>query len=144
MSLFKQIIFSCLTFFISFSVFAQTADLTLKVANIEQVKGKIQVGLYDNAEDFPKGGKGYKKAEIEVDAKTVSYTFEDLPLGEYAIAVHHDLNCDKKLQRNFIGLPKESYGFSQNYKPILSVPDFEDAKFCFDSDKKISIDLINP
>lgn len=118
MSAFKYILISCLAFFVSSTIFAQNGTLTLKVKNIEQVKGDILVGLYDNAEDFPDGGKEYRQVKIEVNSKAESYTFEDLPEGEYAIALHHDLNSDGEFQKSFMGMPEEPYGFLRILNPI--------------------------
>lgn len=50
-----------------------------------------------------------------------------LPPGRYAIAVMHDENSNHKLDRNFIGIPKEGFGFSNNPKVSLSAPSFDAA-----------------
>ncbi len=36
--------------------------------------------------------------------------------GEYAVAVIQDLNENEKLDKNFLGIPKEPYGFSGKWK----------------------------
>ena len=54
---------------------------------------------------------------------------EEIPEGEYAIAVFHDENTNGKLDTNFLGIPKEQYGFSNHAKGQMKPPKFEDAKF---------------
>jgi uncharacterized protein (DUF2141 family) len=50
-----------------------------------------------------------------------------LPAGKYAVAVIHDENMNHKLDRNFLGIPKEGFGFANNPKVALSAPSFEAA-----------------
>jgi uncharacterized protein (DUF2141 family) len=136
------------TFFfllISFTLqnsFAQTADLTLTVTGFETVSGTINIGLFNNADDFPKGDKEYKLVILDVSGDEMTYIFKDLPQGEYAIALYHDENKDDECNRNFLGIPKEGYGFSNNFKPTFSAPSFDDTKFQLKEDKSIKIALI--
>jgi uncharacterized protein (DUF2141 family) len=55
--------------------------------------------------------------------------FTGLYEGDYAISVFHDENMNKKLDKNFMGIPKEGYGASNNPKKKMGPPDFEEAKF---------------
>jgi uncharacterized protein (DUF2141 family) len=50
-----------------------------------------------------------------------------LPAGKYAVAVIHDENRNHKLDRNFLGVPKEGFGFANNPRVLLSAPSFEAA-----------------
>jgi len=43
--------------------------------------------------------------------------FEDIPPGTYALVVIHDENMNGKLDTNWVGIPKEGYGFSNDVKP---------------------------
>jgi len=66
-----------------------------------------------------------------------------LPEGRYAIAVLHDENSNHKLDRNFVGFPKEGFGFSNNPKVHLTAPAFETAAFPVScAGTEISIHLI--
>ena len=70
--------------------------------------------------------------------------FDNLPDGEYAIALFHDINGNGKLDmkmNNLIGLPAEKYGFSNNAIPIMGAPDFETCKFELKGNRTISIML---
>lgn len=53
-------------------------------------------------------------------------TFENVPPGVYAFAVIHDENSNHKLDKNFIGVPKEGFGFANNPKVNLSAPSFKE------------------
>jgi uncharacterized protein (DUF2141 family) len=49
--------------------------------------------------------------------------------GTYAIAVLHDEDGDGDMDRDFIGLPQEGYGFSSGARPGFGPPSFGDASF---------------
>ena len=59
----------------------------------------------------------------------MAVTFEDLPYGTYAITILHDENGNLKVDANFLGIPKEGYGFSNNARNLFRAPKFEEAKF---------------
>ncbi len=58
--------------------------------------------------------------------------FEDIPPGTYALAVIHDENMNGKLDTNWLGVPKEGYGFSNDVKAVRGAPSFSDASFPYD------------
>ena len=122
--------------------YLQTATLTLKITNILDYTGEMQIAIYDKKENFPKKGLEFKNVILQVQDSILEYTFKDLPKGEYAIAVFHDKNSDGKCNRNLLGIPKEGYGFSNNIKPKLSVPSFKKTKFSLENSKTITINLI--
>ena len=123
--------------------YSQPGNLKITINNIKSVSGTINIGLYNNAGDFPEEEKEYKLIILEVKALEITHTFKDLPQGEYAIALYHDENKDDECNRNFFGIPKEGYGFSNNIKPTFSAPSFEDTKFQLEDSKSITISLIN-
>jgi uncharacterized protein (DUF2141 family) len=105
--------------------------------------GIIRIGIYDKKENFPKIGKEFKKLAIKVEGKEFKYTVRDLPTGNYAIAIYHDSNSDGTCNANIIGVPTESYGFSNNIKPFLSAPSFQDTKFSHVKSSSIYIHLFH-
>jgi uncharacterized protein (DUF2141 family) len=56
----------------------------------------------------------------------MSLSFTDIPFGEYAIAVFQDKNQNQKIDKNLVGYPTEPFGFSKNFKPKFSEPEFSD------------------
>ena len=127
-------------FLFSFNIFAQH-DLTVKIPNIPFLKGHMQIGLYNNSKDFPKVGKEYKRFYFKVTNWKMSYTIKNLAKGKYAVAIFYDKNSDKVCNRNFVGIPTEKYGFSNDVKPVLSAPSFKDAQIILDKSKTIQIKL---
>ena len=58
--------------------------------------------------------------------------FENIPHGDYALKVFHDENENQKLDTNFIGMPKEKFGFSNDAMGRFGPPSFEQARFRFE------------
>lgn len=132
-------------FFLSFAVntaIAQTYNLSISIPNLNNKEGEIQIGLYNNAKKFPKDDGQYKVLIIKTDQFSGTYTIKDLPKGEYAVALMHDENADKICNLNFLGIPKEGYGFSKNVKPKFSAPSFNDCKFDLSANTTITIKII--
>lgn len=53
----------------------------------------------------------------------------DLPPGTYAVSVYEDLNGNHKLDHNFLGIPREPVGASNNPKERIGPPRFHDCSF---------------
>ncbi|MGV9003379.1 DUF2141 domain-containing protein [Flavobacterium sp.] len=135
-------LFLLVTFIISlFPV--ENPQLTIKISNIEKVKGEIKIGIFNKDLHFLKEGHAIKNYSIKVDKNTAVITITDLPEGEYAVTIYHDENSDNECNRNFMGIPKEAYGFSNNIRPKFSAPKYKDCKFSLSENKTLHIKLIN-
>jgi uncharacterized protein (DUF2141 family) len=53
----------------------------------------------------------------------------DLTPGVYAIKTFQDENKNEKMDFSWLGLPLERFGFSNDAKPFLDQPSFDEAKF---------------
>jgi uncharacterized protein (DUF2141 family) len=93
--------------------------------------GVIQIALCDTREDYEQEDHAFRTATAPIrNHKTVA-VFDSLPYGEYAIKVYHDENENKELDTDFLGIPTEAYGFSNNVRGIFGPADWDDAKFRF-------------
>ena len=140
-----SLILSLASFLLMSPAFAAT--VTVEVRNIEK-KGEMHLAIYDDADVFEndngeKGGaaKGIMEGVIEeVGTGTATYKFE-LPNGTYAIGIFVDANYNNEMDRNFFGVPKEQYGFSNDAKGSFGPPSFKDASFTVSGDMKLDINL---
>lgn len=115
--------------------------LTINVQNIKSLKGEIIIGVFNADKDFLKEGVAIKNYTIAIDEATETIVINDLPKGEYAVSLYHDENSDNECNRNFLGIPKEAYGFSNNVKPKFSAPSYKDCKFLLLDNKVMDIVL---
>jgi uncharacterized protein (DUF2141 family) len=123
------IIFLCLSSWNS--VFAQEkGDLRIEIKELRNLKGKLSIVIFNSPEGFPEeDNKAYKWQILDLEKSAPLFLFKDLPVGEYAYAILHDEDKDGKMKKNLIGIPKEGFGFSNNYRPRVKNPSFEDASF---------------
>jgi len=123
------------------ALFAQH-NFSVEVSGVEPGKGFVFLGLYDKEKGFLDNESQIATAKVKATENKVVYTFKNLPDGDYAIAVYQDLNNNGKCDKNMIGYPTEGFGFSQNYKPRLSAPSFDQVKIAINQYTKASIALI--
>jgi uncharacterized protein (DUF2141 family) len=121
----------------------ESVKLVVEIDNIRHTNGQVMRIAIDKQEGFLKDPKPFQYVILPVNSAKLSYTFE-LPKGEYAVSVYHDLNANEILDKNIFGAPKEPYGFSKNFKPFMSAPKFDDVKIILNQDRKINISLIYP
>lgn len=105
----------------------QKTNLKVDIQNVRSPKGAVYIALYHSPKDFPMG-KPIDGKKISVTGLSAQATFSVEP-GDYAIAVYHDENGNGQMDKRVFGIPKEPYGFSNNVKPIMSMPKFSDCKF---------------
>lgn len=137
----KTLIIYCTLFFGLWS--ANNPQLVINIENIESIQGDIIIGIYNTEKGFLEAGTEIKHYKLTVVKNTERLVINDLPAGSYAISMFHDENSDGICNKNFMGIPKEPYGFSNNFKPKFSAPKFEDCKFSFSKNHEIQIRLVN-
>ena len=114
----------------------QASELIINLSD-QKKSGTLMLAMYNNAEAFEGSVVKEKRSEIGVfkglelylEPQDSTQLSTEIPDGEYAIAFFIDANGNKKLDKNFLGIPKEQYGFSNNAMGTLSAPTFEQAKF---------------
>ncbi len=123
-------------------LFDQPVTLTVNVKGFTSDKGSAMAALYDNPGAYPaKEAKSRDKQMVKIVKGVAVFRFEDVPPGTYAVAVYHDENGNGKIDTNFIGIPKERTGASNNAKGKMGPPKFQDAKFVVSGDLAIQIQM---
>lgn len=107
--------------------FAPCQKLTVVVSNVKSEKGYIRVALYNSGRSFMV--TPVKTAEARAKEGHVMVVFQDVPEGDYAATVLHDLNDNKKMDENLLGIPKEGFGFSNDAMGALGPPGFKECIF---------------
>ena len=121
---------------------AEKFDLRVTVTAISNAKGLIEFALYKNPEVFTQAGKTHRLARVNAQKGDVSFVFADLEAGKYSIVVYHDENQNKICDKNFFAIPTEAYAFSNNVRPKLTVPSFDDCAINLQQNKSISIKMV--
>jgi uncharacterized protein (DUF2141 family) len=106
------------------------SDVRLEVSGLRDAKGRVGCLLFATADGFPSDhAKAYAEKQAVVEAGRATCVFADVPTGTYAAIVWHDENVNGKLDKNFVGIPQEGYGASNDVRPAFSAPGFKESSF---------------
>lgn len=119
------------------SVSGQTSScpgIHVTILNIRNSIGTVDCALFDSPNGFPRDVLHFatRLVVMKIPSSTARCDFEGIPSGTYALVVLHDENMNGKLDTNWLGVPKEGYGFSNDAKVAFRAPLFSDASFVFD------------
>ncbi|WP_397447471.1 DUF2141 domain-containing protein [Polaribacter sp. R77954] len=117
----------------------ETFVLTVNIAGLNSNKGTLMVAVYNKKENFL--NKQFRGALSKIENNKAIIVFKNLPKGEYAVSFIHDENDNKKMDTNFLGIPKEDYGCSNNATGFMGPPKYDDAKFQLSENKAIDITI---
>ena len=137
--------------FASSSLFAQDSSnvtqkegkIVVMMTNIPENEGVAMVALSNSKENYEKKGIAFMGQSAEVAENRAEVVFENVPYGIYAIKVFHDEDEDGEMNTNFLGIPSEAYGFSNNAKGSFGPAAWEDAKFTFSSERDTVLIIVD-
>ena len=126
--------------FASTSLWAR--PISFKIEHPQMKKGNVLLALFNDSNEFPDKKSILRQITPALPSGVTVITL-DLPDGEYAASVFLDENRNNKLDLNFLGIPKEMFGFSNNPKIFTGPPSFHESEFRVDeSSKTLKIKLI--
>ena len=103
------------------------ATIYLRVTGLRSEKGQVKIAVFNSPEKWL--DEPLYSATINVDGQEVVWKINDVPYGDYGVAVFHDENRNGKMDKNVLGIPMEPYGFSNNVRVTFGPPKWEKAKF---------------
>ncbi len=109
------------------AVSASADDLHIRVQQLKPKVGTVVVAVYDKSADFPVPEKRMAAQVVEALGDTAEVVFGGLAKGRYAVVAYQDENRNGKLDKNFLGLPIEPYGFSNDARGSMGPPSFDAA-----------------
>ncbi len=130
-------------------VFSPNADgitnsnLAVTIKGLKNQKGQVCFSLFSSSRGFPSNKQRAVQAKcVKLGNNSAKLKIPALKAGTYAIAIFHDSNGDGTLNTNYLGIPKEGFGFSRNPRIITGPPKFADsAVFVVGSNTDIQINL---
>ncbi len=116
--------------------------LTVSASNVNQEGGNIGVLVFNSDKGWPEDRTAALK-DIIVPAHpgTVVVPVPNLPAGDYAVVVLHDVNQNHKMDRNWMSKPKEQWAMSNNPHALIKAPSYSTAKFHLGGDQTIEVKL---
>jgi uncharacterized protein (DUF2141 family) len=92
--------------------------------------GRAGCAIWSGTEGWPRKRElAAQRAWAPIKDGNAVCDFAGLPPGTYAVATFHDRDMSGGMTFNFIGLPTESYGFSNDAPVGLGPPSFRAASF---------------
>jgi uncharacterized protein (DUF2141 family) len=106
----------------------------VKILNIRNSTGAVACALFESPVGFPTEflHSAANIMVIKIRDTQARCDFEDIAPGTYALAVIHDENMNGKLDNNWLGIPAEGYGFSNDATALLGAPSFSAASFKYE------------
>jgi uncharacterized protein (DUF2141 family) len=139
----KKFIFTAILIFLvhpAIKLNAQEVDVT--ITGIRNLKGQIVIGVFRDDPTFQKEdaflSKKFAKKDIADGVMKIQFAMEP---GLYGLTLLDDENSSGLMEYNFIGIPKEGFGFSDYYHTGLSKPKFDAFKFTLEKDQKKKITI---
>ena len=104
----------------------------VEISGLRNDKGQVLCFLFSSAADFPKKtDKAVAHVKSAISQGQASCEFPGIASGTYAVSVIHDENSNGRLDTNFMGIPREGVGASNNAKGHFGPPKFDAAAFRF-------------
>lgn len=116
-----------------------TSSVAIDFEGVRISSGSLFIAIFDNENDWLK--RPVRSYIMEIDKLDCSWTVDDLPNGAYGLAVFHDVNSNGKNDTNFLGIPKEPWGVSNDVRRRLGPPRWSQAQFLVRSDTTFTIGL---
>ncbi len=104
------------------------ARLDLGLEGLRSGRGVVRICLTREPDHFPDCQSDPGARHATVRAGEPVPRFDDLPSGDYAVALFHDENDNGRLDR-VAGIPTEGVGFSNNPRLIFGPPRFVESSF---------------
>jgi uncharacterized protein (DUF2141 family) len=124
---------------VSLSVCAASVAVTIQGVTTED--GVLYVQLCSKEEFMVKRCSFQARAAAKRGDMTM--TFADVPDGDWAASAFLDENKNGRLDKNFLGIPTEPWGFSRNAKARFGPPAYGDAQVNIKGDTSIVFRLTN-
>jgi uncharacterized protein (DUF2141 family) len=105
-----------------------TGSVVLEALGFRNDAGKAQIAIYRAPEGFPVDPKkAARLVTADIRHGEVHVTLDDLPPGPCAIALFHDENVNYAIDTNWLGIPKEGLGVTNDAKGRFGPPSFKDS-----------------
>ena len=115
--------------------------LNIEVLGVPNSEGSIRVAVYNTSETFLSHDQVFKTGSVVANEGITHVSIDDLPDGQYAIALYHDVNGNDELDTNWLGIPKEDVGFSNAKMKTFGPPKFKECAFKMEPVTQIQVAL---
>lgn len=119
---YKVILLFCVTSLIPFNLLGQFY-LTIEINGLQNSNGHVLLEFCNE------NGEKIIGVTKNIENKKCVIVIKNLEPGKYAFKYFHDENKNENLDCNWLGIPTEGFGFSNNAKGIFGPPSFKKTIF---------------
>lgn len=112
---------------LALSAATTAAELSITLTDVTSDAGDMRIALYDSKEAFNR--IPIRAITIPAQKGEMSIDLSDLPVGNYAVMLYHDIDGNAELDKNLLGMPIEPWGASLGGRPIFGAPDWMSSHF---------------
>ncbi|CAB5503165.1 hypothetical protein [uncultured Gammaproteobacteria bacterium] len=128
------------------SSLSYATNIEVNISNIKPITGKLFVTL-DTKDTYDKEDKSNSvfSAIKKISKSGHKITIDDVSSDTYAFSVFHDVDNNNKLSTNFLSVPSEGYGFSNNVVGNFGKPTFKEASFIVNGEQEtinLNVELV--
>ena len=150
----RTMIFIALLSFFSTQIFAGEGEqiaynqghgaLHVNIDGLSSENGKLMIHLFNNEAGFPnQEWNALYVIDLDISTDGNSMVFKSIPFGDYAIYVYHDENSNGKFDKNWAGVAKEAFAYSNRAETERTVPLFSQSVFAFEkNDMELNLQLV--
>lgn len=110
-------------------------SLKINIIGLKNDKGNIFLQLFNEKNEI------VIKKQAKIENKKCTFFINNLAKGKYSIRYFHDENNNNSLDNNWLGLPNEGYGFSNNAKSNFGPPPIEKRLFLISKNSEITLTI---
>jgi uncharacterized protein (DUF2141 family) len=114
-----------------------TETVTVVVTRLASTHAAVKLTFYNSPTTFLHKGQQALWRIVQPGGRQEISVPVQLAPGEWAVALTQDTNNNDKLDKNFLGIPTEPYAFSNNIRPRLAAPTFQECKFMVSGPGKV-------
>ena len=114
----------------------RTSTVTIRVSGLSSETAHLRIAVYNSEKSWLDDALAAYRTVLEGGGREREWRIQNVPYGEYAVAVFEDQNRDGKLNRDLFGIPKEPYGFSNNVRGSFGPPSWKDARVAVTTETK--------
>lgn len=103
--------------------------LIINFDGLRSNEGTVKVAITNSKENYKDHKNPFIGLTIPISNKKAVAVIEDLPFGDYAVKAFHDEDGNDMLNTNFLGIPNEDYGFSNDARGMFGPPSWNAARF---------------
>jgi uncharacterized protein (DUF2141 family) len=110
---------------------ADGPSIVVEIGGLRSDRGEVRGALF-RSRGWASEGSEIATCVATIENHRAVCVIDDVEPGAYAFAFLHDEDEDGALDRDWIGIPSEGFGFSNDAAPVFGPPSYESARFTHD------------